>query len=809
MIDIRMALEFTPIVLPLLAAAGINLALARYAWVRRRLPGALAFGGLMAGLAHWSTAYALVIAGTDISTKMFWYRVEYFGVLAVSLAWIVFVVQYAGWGDALGRSRIALLCLEPIAMLALVWTNEAHGLVWPTWAMHQAGGFQALDVTFGAWYWVNVAYEYVAFLGGSIVLAWALAKHRRLYRLQAASLVVGVLAPVVGNAIYNAGIVPSLDLAPFAFTVSGGIWWWALLRYRVLDVAPVAHPVALESIFEGMVDAVVVLDAAGAIVKLNPAALNILGSPTREAASDPLLALLMHELPADVIADVARDARAEIAVGEGRWRRNFDLRLSPLQHRGGALAGRIVALRDVTERKRAEEALAHQAGHDALTGLPNRTLLHETLERACQLAHRDNVAVALLFLDLDDFKTVNDSLGHAAGDELLVAAAARILSCLRPGDLAARLGGDEFAIVLVGSADVHAARLVATRITEALREPFTVGTAELVLGASVGIAFASPATSGPDELLRNADAAMYAAKAQGKGRSAIFLEQMHRAAQARLALEGDLRRALAHDEFVVYYQPLVDLGSGAVTGSEALVRWNHPERGVVPPLDFIPLCEETGLIVPLGEWVLREACVALRSWQKRYVERTAPIVTVNLSPRQLQQSDLVERVARILRETDADPASLVLEITESTLLEESGPILSALEGLRDLGLRLAIDDFGTGYSALSYLQRFPIQVLKIDRSFVQGLGNSTSRSALVRAIVALGQALGMRVVAEGVETAEQRDQLRSLGCDHGQGYYFSRPLTMEGFQAVLDLDRLGQWPWATPDELSTPIPRAA
>jgi EAL domain-containing protein (putative c-di-GMP-specific phosphodiesterase class I) len=310
-------------------------------------------------------------------------------------------------------------------------------------------------------------------------------------------------------------------------------------------------------------------------------------------------------------------------------------------------------------------------------------------------------------------------------------------------------------------------------------------------------------------MLRNADAAMYSAKALGKGRFAFFAEEMHQAAQARMVLEADLRRALVHGEFEVYYQPVIDLHSGAVSGSEALVRWNHPERGMVMPLEFIPLCEEVGLIVPLGEWVLRESCTALRGWQERCTGRATPGVSVNLSPRQLQQPDLVESVARVLRETGADPAALVLEITESALLDDSEATLAALTGLHNLGLRLAIDDFGTGYSALSYLQRFPISVLKIDRSFIQGMARSGERSALVRAILALGQALGLNVVAEGIETNEQREQLQALGCDLGQGYLFARPVPRQAFDDLLDLERLGQLPWMTPPSDPAGLTRAA
>jgi diguanylate cyclase (GGDEF)-like protein len=799
-----MALDFIPLLLPLIGAALVNLVLARYVWLRRKSPGALALAMLMVGLAGWSITYACVIAGADLATKVLWFRLEYFPIALAVFAWTLFVIQYAGWSGVLRPAFVGLLLAEPIVTVVLIWTNDAHHLMFLTMGTHQAAGYQALDLTFGSWYWVNLAYQYLTYLGGSIALAAALAHRRRLYRMQAVSLLLGAVVPIAGSIIHKTGLVP-LDIAPFALSVSGAIWWWGLVRYRVLDVAPVATPVALESIFAGMVDAVVVVDAGGGIVKLNPAAALMLG----DRSPHTLVGLLLDRLPVEVVADPEQYARAEITLDVGKEPREFDLRVSPLRHRGGAIAGRILALRDVTDRKRAEEALEHQARHDSLTGLPNRTLLRDSLERACQMAVRDGSPVALLFLDLDNFKTVNDSLGHAAGDDLLVAVAARLLGCLRPGDLAARLGGDEFAVVLTGSADARSVREFATRLTEALRQPFTLGTAEIVLGASTGIALAGPEALGPDDMLRNADAAMYSAKALGKGRFAFFALEMHQAAQARMLLEADLRRALVHHEFEVYYQPVVDLHSGALSGSEALVRWNHPERGMVMPLEFIPLCEEVGLIVPLGEWVLREACLALRTWQERCVGRTPPMVSVNLSPRQLQQPDLVESVARILRETGASPGALVLEITESALLDDSEATLATLTGLFNLGLRLAIDDFGTGYSALSYLQRFPISVLKIDRSFVQGMERSGERSALVRAILALGQALGLNVVAEGIETTGQREQLQALGCDLGQGYLFARPGSRQAFDDLLDLEKLGQLPWTAPAAEPKRLPRAA
>jgi len=385
----------------------------------------------------------------------------------------------------------------------------------------------------------------------------------------------------------------------------------------------------------------------------------------------------------------------------------------------------------------------------------------------------------------------------------------RLRSCLRPGDIVARLGGDEFAVVLAGGSGALVAEQVAGRVIDTLRKPFALGLAEVVIGASVGIALTGSAAIDPGDLLRNADAALYAAKSKGKGRFEFFVEDMHRAAHNRLALHTDIRRALANNEFAVYFQPVVDLRSGAITGCEALVRWIHPERGVIPPLEFIPLCEEVGLIVPLGEWVLREVCIAQRAWKDHLPHRATPIITVNVSPRQLQHPGFVDSVAAILDETGADPTSLVLEITEGVLLDDTDATLKVLGSLRELGCRLAIDDFGTGYSALSYLQRFPIQLLKIDRAFVTGLARGGERSALVRAIIALGQALNLKLVAEGIETVAQEQQLIALGCEYGQGYLFARPEPRDVFDRLLEQERLGTLPWMSSTDDSGVRLRAA
>jgi diguanylate cyclase (GGDEF)-like protein len=435
-----------------------------------------------------------------------------------------------------------------------------------------------------------------------------------------------------------------------------------------------------------------------------------------------------------------------------------------------------------------EEKLVHQALHDPLTGLANRVLFHERVNHAKERANRGD-RLAVLFLDLDQFKAVNDSLGHAEGDRLLETVARRLLQATRGCDTVARLGGDEFAVLLEGLAIEIDAPSVIERILEALRRPIALQGREVIIGASIGVAHIEIGDT-VDEVLRNADLAMYHAKAAGRGGYRVYEPGMHTAVLERLELEGALRRAVERREFRLLYQPIVDLKSGRLLGAEALIRWEHPTRGLISPSSFIPLAEETGLIVEIGHWALREACMQGKIWQDDAQPGAAPTLSVNISGRQLMEPTLVSDVAAVLEESGFDPSLLTLEITESVLMQDTEWALTTMNQLKSLGLRLAIDDFGTGYSSLSYLQRFPIDTLKIDKAFVDGVANGTGDAVLARTIVALAGLLELNTVAEGVEGIDQRAQLIELGCVRAQGFLFARPLQVEQIDEIIRDDRL-------------------
>ncbi|MDB5598790.1 MAG: diguanylate cyclase/phosphodiesterase [Xanthobacteraceae bacterium] len=445
----------------------------------------------------------------------------------------------------------------------------------------------------------------------------------------------------------------------------------------------------------------------------------------------------------------------------------------------------LVAIVDVTERKQAEARIAYMAHHDALTGLANRVLFHDRLGDALGRVRRQHESLAVLCLDLDHFKSVNDTLGHPVGDELLRAVSERLTQCLGGDDVVARLGGDEFAVIQMAIGAPDDAGTLASQLIEVVSRPYDIAGHEVLIGVSIGIAVAPGDGVTADELLRNADLALYRAKAEGRGAFHFFEPEMDRQVQARRALEIDLRKAYSNDEFELYYQPLVNLESGEVSGFEALLRWHHPERGMVSPVEFIPLAEEIGLIVQIGEWVLRQACAEAATWPDDIK------VAVNLSPVQFRSRTLVQVVLSALAYSRLSPDRLELEITESVLLGDNEANLATLHQLRELGARISMDDFGTGYSSLRYLRSFPFDKIKIDQSFVRDMVERPDCVAIVRAVAGLGLSLGIATTAEGVETQAQLQRVRDEGCTEVQGYLFSRPIPASGIAAVLATREIG------------------
>ena len=480
----------------------------------------------------------------------------------------------------------------------------------------------------------------------------------------------------------------------------------------------------------------------------------------------------------------AARARSERAERQVR-RLNADLE-QRVTDRTAQLAVLVEDLREqVSQRERAERELARLALRDPLTGLPNRALFLDLLKRALARADRQGGSVAVLFLDLDNFKIINDSLGHSVGDQLLKAVADRLRACLRTEDSIARFGGDEFTMLLECVATEHDAVALAERITDSLRQSVTLEGRELFPTFSIGVALSTPGRDQPGGLLRNADLAMYHAKAHGKACYQVFDQSMSEAAIKRLGLELDLRRALERGEFRVFYQPIIALESGRIARVEALVRWQHPARGLVSPSQFISVAEETGLIIPIGQWVLEQACQQIKTWHRRHPSMPPLGLSVNLSAKQFRNVHLVQDLVKILEVTGLEPRCLELELTEGAVMEDAQATTATLDELKALGITLAVDDFGTGYSSLSYLKRLPVDTLKIDHSFVDGLGQDGNDTAICSSIIALARSLNLAVTGEGIETLEQLAKLRELGCDGGQGNYFAKALPAIAVDALL------------------------
>ncbi len=543
-------------------------------------------------------------------------------------------------------------------------------------------------------------------------------------------------------------------------------------------------------VFESSGEAIYITDDAFRIMIVNRAYTDITGYSATEAVGKIPQAL-------DRQGEEVRGQLRDIGHWQGevyQWRKKGDprpvwLSLSAVREgRGRCEPSHYVGIfADISERKEAEARIQFLSNHDVLTGLPNRVLLMDRLEQACAAARKQSVSVALVCLDLDRFKNINDSLGHGVGDALLREVAQRLRAWARAGDTVSRLGSDEFAVVVTGVREVGDAAHAAEAIQKGLSQPYAIDGFEFSITPSIGISLWPQDDANPQALVRNADAAVFHAKTSARGGYRFFTPEMNAAALERLTLENNLRRAVERGSFALHYQPQVDITSGAIIGAEALLRWQDPELGTISPARFIPLAEDTGLIIPLGEWVLNEACTQNRRWQ----DQGLPAITlaVNLSALHLQRQDLQDTVVRVLRECGLDPHYLELELTEGAIMKDAGRAVVTLQGLKNMGLHCAIDDFGTGYSSLSYLKRFPLDKLKIDRSFVRDVDSNSSDAEIVRAIIALARSLRLKVIAEGVETAPQLAFLRRQCCDEMQGFFFSRPLPAEEFGELLRAGR--------------------
>lgn len=563
-----------------------------------------------------------------------------------------------------------------------------------------------------------------------------------------------------------------------------------------LEPALLVEHARVRATLDCVADAVIFTNSSGKVTFLNAAAEQMTGWVQAEASGRPLAEItrITDAATQTMIPDYVSTAEGQSVVHplppnchllrrDGEIATPVEGCMAPVKDGQGRANGLVVVFRDVSAAQAMSKQISYSAEHDLLTGLPNRMLLNDRIDQAIVFAPRHNKKVAVLFLDLDSFKYVNDSLGHSVGDKLLQSVASRLAYCVRLSDTVSRLGGDEFAVLLSEVARPEDAALTARRILQAIEEVHHIDHHELHPTSSIGISVYPDDGLNSETLVKNADAAMYQAKENGRHGYQFFKTSMNVRAVQRQSIEENLRRALERQEFTVYYQPTVDLKSGAITGAEALLRWMHPKRGLVSPAEFIPVAEDSGLIVPIGQWVLREACRQTRAWLDAGLSMRS--IAVNVSAMEFRDEGFLENVFSSLTQTGLDPASLELELTETVLMKHADSISSILKKFRASGVRIAIDDFGTGYSSLSYLRKFPIDVLKIDQSFVRQISATPSETAIVSAIISMGRSLNLRVIGEGVETAAELAFLQAHQCDAAQGFFFSKPVPAKEFAKLL------------------------
>jgi diguanylate cyclase (GGDEF)-like protein/PAS domain S-box-containing protein len=741
----------------------------------RRRAAWLALAAFVSGTGIWSTHFVAMLAyQPDLP-------VGYdFGLTLLSVAAAVLITG-VGWWLALRAARWAALAGGALLGLGIG-------------TMHYIG---MSAVKLAGWLVWDRSYVIVSIALGVALSAAALAEHRRkptLVPWRPALLFTLAICGLHFTAMAAAGIYPDPQLlvpeeAIGSSTLTVAVVAMALIILSisfamVLFDRKLARNAAeeaqrIKAFADAAIEGLVVIDGQR-VIDANKSFLSLTGYDSLEALPKTLGELL-PDLDSHALIAGAESAASECRLtGAAGHECDVEVLLRPLHWRGAER--RVLAVRDISERKEAAARIAHLAYHDALTGLPNRAVFGDHLARQVDRAAEAHEPVAVLCVDLDGFKTVNDLHGHPAGDELLIEVAHRLRATVRGDELVARLGGDEFAVVQQGGSQPAHAGLLAERIIAALAEPFTVAGQSARVSASIGIAVFPADAETPLDLVRNADMALYRAKREGRALARFYEAAMDEALRQRRQLEADLRLALANGDLRLHYQPLAELDSGAIIGFEALLRWDHPSLGPISPEMFVRLAEESGLIVALGEWVLRAACGEAAGWTP------ALKLSVNLSPLQFMQDDLVGAIEAVLAETGLDPARLELEVTEGLLIKDATGALSILERLKALGVQISMDDFGTGYSSLSYFRMFPFDKVKIDRSFVGDMITNPQARAIIRSVIGLGHGLGVPVVAEGVETVEQLEALRAEGCDQVQGYLISRPNPIGHFEGVV-MDR--------------------
>jgi diguanylate cyclase (GGDEF)-like protein len=767
-------IDYTPSVFLLVAGLPLAFYLLWYGWRNRAKPGALPFVFIMGLSAAWTIESALELLAAEFSTKLLWADLQYLSIAFLPVAILAMAVDYAGGRAWLSRRNLTALCVIPVVTVGLTWTNDHHHLMRAMVWLDTTGTHPILGRTFGPWFWVHSIYSYLLLLVALAFLVHALLSRTPRYRKQPAVLLAGLGVPVLWNLFYllNAGLLPTFDYTPAVFAVGELIIAWGLFRFEVFGLALVARDTLLDTMCDGLL----VLDGNERVADLNDAAWAIIGRPVENI----LGRRIGESWPAwEQVAESYRDGDHEVLISMGKEedRRDYEVKISELRGRASSL-GRLLVVHDVTERSILEENLRQQALTDGLTGLANRTLFMSKLQDAVHMArrHPDKLFAAIV-LDVDRFKLINDTVGHPAGDAVLENVALRLKRCVREVDTVGRLGGDEFMILLEDISDTRDVIVILERIQDELRAPVYVRNQQMLASASMGVVIWDASYRDPEDLLHAADAAMYQAKEAGGACYRVFDERMHRTLVEALTAESELRNALEQGDFALEYQPVVDLKTGNITSLEALIRWQHPRRGKVPPQAFIGIAENSGLIVPLGEMILDQVCSQLSQWRSRSSAAFELPVSLNVSPRQLTDTDFVGTILTRMADWRLSPGALIFEITETALNRDPVRARTAIKELCGLGMHVCLDDFGTGPSSLHHLTTFPGQELKLDCLLIAKVAAGTTELAVVKSIMSLAHALGLLVTAEGVESLQQWELLEETGCDRIQGFYCGEPMS--------------------------------